>query len=1040
VVHLRALGECALETEVARIGPDSRYVFALGLYLVLERGRRIPRQGLVDLLWPDVRNESQAKHRFRQTLLRLKQLGVPVQTEAAHVRLDRDAASADFEPLLVLNGSAEEVVANRESFQFLYGYQPKVSEQYAAWLDLHRARVELGIQRVFVHALKSARTRGDWSALENLAIASLRIDPLNEEANMARAEATAMRGSKSQALRILDTYMDALGERSLAIGLPAKLLRSRIAERMTQPQYTTLSEAHFVGREEEVALLSGMLDEAKHGRGGAILIVGAAGIGKTRLLSEVTQISSLKGMTLATVNCQPTGIDRPIGLLADLVTVLRALPGSIGASVESLSLLQRLTEYTEPAPAPPDFGEAGVAGAAIRRAVFDLFEAVAEENTLLITMEDVHWADTSSWKLVRTLAESAPRRRVLILATSRPPLREEVELNGDRSTEPFQTRELPPLNAGASQVLLERLLADYGSSVPQEMLQWCVSVAEGNPYYLRELLTRWLETQEPFGVPHSLAELVDRKLTRLSSEALRVFQACVAFGSSCTVERLERIEATEPAQLIRALDELSLGGMIVSDGADVLPKHDLLAQAATRRLAPVLKALIHRRIATVLEAESREDADPTALWECAHHWQMAGESGRAVAFLINCGRHLVSVGLSEEAADLYRRGMDVPDLTAHQQLTLHEGLIAALRQSGLLEQVLTEVTALRTFACDSNLELMRHSDIELMEVEAQWRTGKDTRAITEQLERCMTALDAPAAHRLRAAFWLLAIAQSTGRGDDAERVWRRAEPLIEDPACDELSRCQLAMVYHTDYGDLETGARYARQLVRAARLQPDAVGQHRALRNASLSLRRAGYWDEAKMLLQETFESATQSHAALSAVDAAHLLAGLALEEGHLDRAREWLRRADGGLPRWESALLQSDLMIVRSRLAILEKNWSTARELASSLPNWQSDRNLRRSQVVLSILLLLHLNAGELHACEELLGPAEARFEALCDRGHQDFPIEALSRVYLLLRSREAAKQFLRNYGTTHRRDRGPIPPSLAELGRELGLSGGLA
>jgi hypothetical protein len=271
-------------------------------------------------------------------------------------------------------------------------------------------------------------------------------------------------------------------------------------------------------------------------------------------------------------------------------------------------------------------------------------------------------------------------------------------------------------------------------------------------------------------------------------------------------------------------------------------------------------------------------------------------------------------------------------------------------------------------------------------------------------------------------------------------VWRRAEPLISDPTCDELARYQLAMVYHTDYGDLDTAARYARMLVEAARVQSDAIGQHRALRNASLSLRRAGFWDEAKVLLQESFESATRSHAALSAVDAAHLLAGLALEEGNTAAVREWLHQADCGAPKWESAVLLADLTIVRARLAILERDWAKAADLASSLPDWQTDRNLRRSQVVLSILLRLGIDTGDTPGTEELLHAAEQRFEALSTGGHQDFPAETLCRAYVHARSRELAKEFLRAYATAKRRDRGPVPPSLAELGRALGLDADLS
>lgn len=1036
VVQLRTLGECALDTHVGRLGPGSKFVFALGLYTVLERGRRIPRQALVDLLWPDV-DERQARHRFRQTLLRLKQIGVPITAEQSHVLLERRAATADFESLLELNGDAEAAVSGRHSFVFLPGYQPVFSEQFGSWLELQRARIHLAVQRVFVQALKNARARGDWLALEALAISCLRLDPLNEEATMARAEATVMRGSKAQALTLLDNYMDALGEKALAIGLPAKILRARIADRLLHTRYATLSERHFVGREHEIALLTNALEQARQGRGGAFLFTGEAGIGKSRLLDEVIRIAELKGIATAAVRCQPTDVDRPVTVLASLVPALRGLRGSLGVSVHSLALLQRLTEYNEPAECGTDVAETGADGAAIRRAVFDLFDAVADENTVLVTVEDAHWADRFSWKVLRMLAEWSSRHHVVIIVTSRQRADGSEQLTVLEPVESFHTRPLSPLSYAAAESLVTMLMQDQGSEASAEMLRWCVTVSEGNPYYLRELLTRWLETGEPFGVPQSLSELIDRKLGTLSSDALRLMQVCVTLGKWCTLGRLERVEATDPPQLLRALEELAHAGVVTSDGTRVLAKHDLLSQAARKCLSEPLKMLIHRRIAGVLESEGMSEPVPALLWECAHHWEMAGEIGRAVDFLDECGRHLISVGLPEEAAELYRRAVGIPMLEWRATARLHEGLIGALRQSGLLNQVLREIASLRDAARSAKQELPTHSSLELTEVEARWRTAGATPEDLQQLLTCIHAPDASPVHRLQAAYWALAFAQNLGQATVAAKTWQAVVGLVQCAAHDPAARYRVAMVYHADYGNLVEAVEYADRLVATVRASGSSLSLIRALRNGAVAVRRAGHMDRARSFLTEAYDLAVNHHATLAAVEAAHQMASLCFQEGELRFAWEWLNIADSWTSRCESPFQTYDLAITRACLALTDTESAESvdvRPLLERVPSWQDDANLRRRQLVASLHLLIAARHDATLVRPVLLTECERLYTQLGNRGNQDFCVECLVTAYVAVDDRVRSRQLLKHYLKDARRDRGPLPPTLAAQARVLG------
>ncbi|MEX2325678.1 MAG: AAA family ATPase, partial [Gemmatimonadaceae bacterium] len=387
MVRLKALGQSAIEVGDTRIGPEQPYLFAIALYMIVERGKRIPRQALVDLIWPNVRDEKRARQRFRQALLRLRECGLPITGENGTLLLDRAAAHTDFDTL-----ASPDTIRIGQSLEFLPHYAPRISDRFLDWVETHRSRVHATVQRHFLARMQQARSRGDWAEIDELATECLRLDPYNEEAVMAHAECAVMRGSKREALSILDSYMEALGTQVGTIGLPAKILRTRIAERLTDQRYAMISEQHFVGRESSMELLLGLLREAKRGAGSAALIWGEPGIGKSRLVQELTQVAGLDDAQIVSTKCHPTDAGRPLSAFADFVPMLKTLPGALGCSAQTLSLLQRLTDRNKNDSFPPqEAGDAAFLAATIRRAVFDIVDAVADEGMLVMVIEDVHW-------------------------------------------------------------------------------------------------------------------------------------------------------------------------------------------------------------------------------------------------------------------------------------------------------------------------------------------------------------------------------------------------------------------------------------------------------------------------------------------------------------------------------------------------------------------------------------------------------------------------------------------------------------------------
>ena len=133
-IKLFVLGDARIETPTAVIEPTAEIIFAVALFLILGRKEPSPRRALQRLLWPNV-DTSTASHRLRQTLLKLRRMGIRVDTVGtSRVQIGNDSVSVDSEEFL-RNTSTE---LELERLSLLPGYDPQFSAPYAEWLDAQR--------------------------------------------------------------------------------------------------------------------------------------------------------------------------------------------------------------------------------------------------------------------------------------------------------------------------------------------------------------------------------------------------------------------------------------------------------------------------------------------------------------------------------------------------------------------------------------------------------------------------------------------------------------------------------------------------------------------------------------------------------------------------------------------------------------------------------------------------------------------------------------------------------------------------------------
>ena len=157
LVTVHALGQAEIEVGRTRIAPTSTKKFAFLLFLASERGRRVPRSALQELLFPDAEDKS-AAHALRELIYQLRHGRVPLETDKASVGLSAEAVRSDFSEVVEAEVLDERQVRAVEG-GFLPGYAPSFSRPFAEWLDGYRAKVSREISSSLL--MRARRFRDD---------------------------------------------------------------------------------------------------------------------------------------------------------------------------------------------------------------------------------------------------------------------------------------------------------------------------------------------------------------------------------------------------------------------------------------------------------------------------------------------------------------------------------------------------------------------------------------------------------------------------------------------------------------------------------------------------------------------------------------------------------------------------------------------------------------------------------------------------------------------------------------------------------------
>jgi DNA-binding SARP family transcriptional activator len=417
-----------------------------------------------------------------------------------------------------------------------------------------------------------------------------------------------------------------------------------------------------VGREAEESALLGLLDRAATGAPECALVVGEAGIGKSRLAGRVAAAAAEQGFTVAVGRCSQDQGAPPLW-------AWRAVLDALGATRDpSLAgLFEGLDEAAE-------FRSWDT----IARLVRDR----ARERPVLVVLDDLHWADTSTLRvLAHLLTTTADPERLLVVGTRRPwpePTGALAEV-GEAFARRHGTRlDLTGLSRDEAAALVASLTGDADDAA---VSAWHER-AGGNPFYLVELA----RLGRASALPPTVRDVVLRRVDALPEETRELLLVASALGRDLSLDVLAAVAGIDPDEVDERLDPARAAGLLVDrEPGRVAFAHALTRDAVDDALTPTRRARLHARVAHALET----DADLAVVLrpeervaELARHWLAAGPThvGRAWRAALEAAEQARRVFSHDEAAALMRRAVEAlrRDPTATND-DLYDALLVSAR-------------------------------------------------------------------------------------------------------------------------------------------------------------------------------------------------------------------------------------------------------------------------------------------------------------------------------------------------------------------------
>jgi DNA-binding SARP family transcriptional activator len=831
-LDIRLLGGFLLRIDSAPRPPlRTARAQALLAYLILHRDVPQPRQHVAFLFWPDS-SEHQARTNLRQALFSLRQAlpgidgliaidhqtlqwrpSVPCRVDV--IEFDRALARAHDA------ARARDLACERDALQQaaeLYRGD-LLPTCYDDWIVPERERLHaqcVHALRRLVELLEAAR---EYEAALQHAERWARMEPLEEDARAALMRLYTLKGDRPAALRVYHDFAARL-QRELGIA-PDRALRDQAARLKAAEARPPAQAAErgrersdllpLVGRTREWHALLEAWRRAASGNPHLALILGEAGIGKSRLAEELLGYLSRQGIATARSRAyaaegrlsfapitdwlrSPTVCDAIDRLERPWLTEVARLLPELLSQHPDLPPPSPLTEYWQ------------------RRRFFEALAraALAGGGPLLLLLDDMQWCDTETLEWLRFLMHFDPRARLLVVATARseeltPEHPASTLIDALRSDDQLTDISLGPLDAAETAKIAEHLI---GRALEVTQATRLYQETEGNPLFVVEMMRFGSIAGDLMASPTSsgtvaalgspilppkIYSVISHRLAQLSADARALAELAATVGRAFTTDVLASASDLSEDAFDRALDELWRRRIVreASGSSHTLAydfSHDKIRDVAYAEVSPAQRRRLHRRAAQALEQVNPHDLDAVSA-QIATHYDKAGMAAQAVEFYRRAAGVAQRVYAYEDAIALLRRGLSLvhqipdPHARAVQELQLQLDLASPIRitqgwASPMLELPLERAAELSAQVGDADRQARAQVNLAFFYiVRAEFARARELN------ERLLSRLRSPDADayivmaRANKVGWLL---MQTGDWEAAEAEYWRAREAYDE--------------------------------------------------------------------------------------------------------------------------------------------------------------------------------------------------------------------------------------------------------------------
>jgi len=705
-----------------------------------------------------------------------------------------------------------------------------------------------------------------------------------------------------------------------------------------EPGSSQRSIPSFVGRKQELKLL---IETAT--RPPALAVVeGEAGIGKTRLVSELLSSPALSRHRRLVGHCHPVQDGFPFG---PLVEALEGLDGELpSASVNPVvgalhPLLPELAPQLPPRLEPLD--DPGVVRHRLFRAFRELLGAL---GPTVLVLEDLHWADPSSVEMLTFLLRRPPAGLVFIVTYRREELAADAPLLSLGTHVPGSVvREmvsLPPLNHQEVRDLAGAMLAR--GEVSEQLGRHLWMRTAGVPFALEEYIQllrdqdqlvffegRWRggDLRSP-GVPPAIRDAVRQRLAVLGADARLMAEAVTVLSAPAAEVPIGKVAGLSPSRSRVALSQaLASGLMREVEGGLFGLRHALAGQAVYEGIPSPERRSRHLRAARMLEA----DQEPDSLIQTAYHFGKAGKARLWLRYAEDAAAAAASIGNDQCAASLLEEALSTPRLS-----------VAARARMGVKL---------------GNAALFGRVPARAIEIVGEIVEEKSLRAgVRGELRFCLARL-------------LYQVGDST-RG--YQEMVRSAGELHRRPALAAQAMANLAATWRTE-GGADEDRRWLDRALGAERRQNDPVVTTHVLASRAVVLLEKG--DPAGWRASEDIPwGAHSTEQAVELVRACKYLAATAMLLGYYRRAEGFVEKANQIRQEFGTERFGVGLATVESELHWITGRWQGLEARARQLLEASAEARIMsgRSELILGCLLL---SRGELEEAEHFLVSALGAF-----------------------------------------------------------------